>query len=116
MNTKGLMAASTKPLILAIICSQKSYGYEIIQKVKMLSGGTLTWKDGMLYPVLHKLEKDGLITSEWIITKDNSKRRKYYSITEAGKEEINVEKKAWLNVHNILTLLWDSPELKTAIQ
>lgn len=111
MSTRGLMAASTKPMILSIIGLQKSYGYEIIKRVKQLSGGSLNWQDGMLYPVLHKLEKEGLITSEWIITDDNKKRRKYYSITKEGKAAILVEKHAWMGVHNILTSLWNSPEL-----
>ena len=114
MHNKGLMAATTKPLILAILCSNKSYGYEIMQKVKQLSGGHLIWKDGMLYPILHRLEKEGFVISEWIITEEN-KRRKYYSITEKGKKEIRVDKTAWMNAHDILTSLWESPQVKSIL-
>jgi PadR family transcriptional regulator PadR len=79
MVSKGLMAASTKPLILSILKEGKSYGYLIIQRVKELSGGSVEWSDGMLYPVLHRLENEGFIVSEWIITREGRKR-KYYSI------------------------------------
>jgi len=105
MASKGLMAASTKPLILSILKEGKSYGYLIIQKVKDLSGGTLEWSDGMLYPVLHRLEKEGYIESEWIIS-ENGRKRKYYSLTELGKLELITEKENWLSVQAVLAKLW----------
>ncbi len=106
MTSKGLMAATTKPMILSILQGGKNYGYKIIQRVKEISGGSLHWSDGMLYPVLHRLEKEGFITSEWIIS-DLDRKRKYYSITEAGKVELHSEKERWMNVHAILIQLWD---------
>jgi DNA-binding PadR family transcriptional regulator len=111
MASKGLMAASTKPLILSILKEGKNYGYNITQRVKEISGGSLQWADGMLYPVLKRLEGDGFITSEWIIT-EADRRRKYYSITEAGKLELLTEQKNWLKVHAVLAQLW---QLKPAI-
>ncbi len=105
MASKGLMAASTKPLILGILKEGKSYGYLIIQRVKELSGGSLEWSDGMLYPVLHRLEKDGYIESEWTITA-NGRKRKYYSITDQGKQELIAEKEDWLSVQSILAKVW----------
>jgi PadR family transcriptional regulator PadR len=112
MLTKGLMAASTKPLILTILGRGKNYGYEIIEQVKNLSGGELVWADGMLYPVLHKLEAEKLITSEWIIKED--RKRKYYKITDKGRKELAQEKEAWLTVHNTLMHLWDLPPTSLA--
>ena len=105
MASKGLMAASTKPLILTILKEGKSYGYLIIQRVKDLSGGRLEWSDGMLYPVLHRLEKEGSIESEWMITA-NGRKRKYYSITEQGKRELITEKEDWLSIQAVLLKLW----------
>ena len=99
------MAATTKPMILSILQEGKNYGYEIIRRVKEISGGSLRWSDGMLYPILHRLEKEGFITSEWIIT-DSDRKRKYYSITHAGKVELQSEKESWMNVHAILIQLW----------
>lgn len=105
MISKELMAASTRPLILTILKRGESYGYQIIQDMKEYSGGTLEWSDGMLYPVLHKLEKDGCIQSRWEVSEEG-RRRKYYSITEAGKEELATAKNQWLSIHKVLHKLW----------
>lgn len=105
MISKELMAASTRPLILTILKGGESYGYQIIQDVKELSGGTLEWSDGMLYPVLHKLQKDGCIESRWEVS-DEGRRRKYYSLTETGREELAEAKQQWLSVHEVLQKLW----------
>jgi DNA-binding PadR family transcriptional regulator len=70
------------------------------------------WADGMLYPVLHKLEGEKLIASEWIVTGD--RKRKYYKLTDKGKKELTLEKEAWLTVHNTLMRLWDLPQINMA--
>ena len=106
MVTKALIAASTKPIILSILLSGENYGYQIIQRVKSISGGTLEWSDGMLYPVLHRLEKDGFIVSQWKKSEEG-RYRKYYSLTAQGREELKAERKQWLNVHSALTKLWE---------
>ena len=107
MATKALVAASSKPIILSILSHGESYGYQVIKNVERLSGGELEWTDAMLYPVLHRMEKDGLIQSEWVVA-DNGRRRKYYHITEAGQEELEKEKSQWMNVHHALEKLWGS--------
>ena len=56
---KDLVAASATPLVLSILSEGESYGYAIIKRVDELSGGELQWTDGMLYPVLHRLERNG---------------------------------------------------------
>jgi len=105
MISKALVAASTKPMILSILMSGENYGYQIIQKVKDLSGGKLEWSDGMLYPVLHRLEKDEFIRSQWKIS-NGGRLRKYYMLTEKGREELEKERKQWLSVHEALSKLW----------
>lgn len=105
MISKELMAASTRPLILTILKRGESYGYSIIKDVEELSGGILEWSDGMLYPVLHKLQKDGCIKSRWEISKEG-KRRKYYSITEIGRKELATAKGQWHSIHDVLVNLW----------
>jgi len=105
MISKALVAASTKPMILSILLSGENYGYQIIQKVKDLSGGKLEWSDGMLYPVLHRLEKDGFIRSQWKIS-DGGRLRKYYFLTDKGREELEKARKQWLSVHETLSKLW----------
>ena len=106
MVSKNLMAASTKPLILTILTPGKMYGYQIIQSVIKLSGGTLEWSEGMLYPVLHKMEREKFIRSQWKLS-ENGRRRKYYRITESGKEELEMEREQWMKVNKVLSKMWD---------
>ena len=103
--SKSLVAASSKPLILGILQHGATYGYDIIQQIKELSGGQLEWADGMLYPVLHRLEKEGLVTSHWNQS-ENGRHRKYYAITEEGKQAIHTEREHWLSMHDVLLKLW----------
>ena len=107
MISKNLTAASTKPIILGILKQGRTYGYLIIKKIKELSGGKMLYSDGMLYPVLHRLEKEGLIVSDWNIEKD-SKPRKYYEITDAGKKALIVEQEQWHQVTSVLQAIWDT--------
>jgi PadR family transcriptional regulator PadR len=105
MLAKDMVAASAKPLLLSILAEGESYGYEIIQKVRELSGGQIEWSDGMLYPVLHRLERDGLVDSEWKES-DTGRERKYYSLSSDGRKVLKTERQQWLTVHNTLSKLW----------
>ena len=105
MISKALTGASTKPIILAILKKGESYGYEIIQEVREITGGELDWSEPMLYPFLKRLERDGLIRSQWRIS-DKGPLRKYYKLTGAGLAELESEKSQWLKVHSALTALW----------
>lgn len=104
MISKTLMAASTRPIILAILSRKEDYGYSIIQKVKDISGGSLEWTDGMLYPVLQRMEMDNLISSRWKLSGENRPRR-YYVITERGRKELASELVSWRNVWRAITRL-----------
>ncbi len=107
MITKDLVAASSKPLVLSILSHGESYGYAIIQQVRALSNGELEWTDGMLYPVLHRLERKGLIRSRWEVS-DAGRKRKYYSLSPKGAKQLKVEQKQWLAVHTALAQLWEA--------
>lgn len=107
MISKNLTAASTKPIILGILRQGNSYGYLIIKKIKEISGGKMQYSDGMLYPVLHKLEKDGLIKSNWVVEGSSTRPRKYYAITESGKEALKVEQEQWSQVTSVLESIWN---------
>jgi len=107
MISRALVAASTKPLLLSILQDGEAYGYRIIKNMKNLSGGHLDWSFGMLYPVLHRLEKDDFVKSEWKMS-DNGRLRKYYRLTDAGYLELEREKKQWLVIHGVFTRLWNS--------
>ena len=104
--SKDLIAASSTPMVLAILAEQDSYGYAIIQRVRELSGGQLAWTDGMLYPVLHRLERLGHVEARWE-TAESGRRRKYYRLTESGHKELEKERKQWTSVNTVLSRLWE---------
>lgn len=103
---KDLIAASSTPIVLAILAEGDSYGYAILRRVRELSGGRLEWTDGMLYPVLHRLERLGHIEARWEVA-DSGRRRKYYSVTEGGRKQLDEERRQWQTVDATLRNLWD---------
>jgi len=103
--SKELVGASAIPIILSILDKNESYGYEIMQSVKELSNNRIEWKEGSLYPVLHKLEKNGLIKSLWKMA-ENGRHRKYYAINKKGRKALQDEIDNWTLVHNMLSGLW----------
>ncbi|MBI2430187.1 MAG: helix-turn-helix transcriptional regulator [Ignavibacteriales bacterium] len=104
---KDLVAASSTPIVLAILSEGDSYGYAIIKRVQELSGGHMEWTDGMLYPVLHRLERLGYIKARWEEA-ESGRRRKYYKITSQGKEQLAEERKQWQAVDATLRGIWKS--------
>ena len=102
---KELVAASVEPLVLGILQSGPSYGYAIIQRVRELSDGELEWAEGMLYPVLHRLEEAGLIES-YQERGDNGRQRRYYRIQAAGKRALAVGRRQWAVIHGALAKAW----------
>lgn len=102
---KDLVAASATPLVLAILGEDESYGYAIIKRVSDLSNGHLQWTDGMLYPVLHRLERNGLVASSWKAA-ESGRRRKYYRLTEEGRMQLETERQRWTVVDETLHRIW----------
>lgn len=105
MLAKELVAASTVPLVLSVLTEGESYGYALIQRVRELSGGRIEWTEGMLYPVLHWMENEELIESEWRDS-ETGRKRKYYRLRKEGRKALQNEKEQWLAVHETLTKLW----------
>ena len=102
---KDLVAASAVPLVLSILEEGESYGYAILQRVRALSGGQIEWTDGMLYPVLHRLEAQGCLRSRWG-TSDAGRKRKYYALNTEGRRALRQQKEQWLLVLATLGRLW----------
>jgi PadR family transcriptional regulator, regulatory protein PadR len=102
---KDLVAASATPLVLTILAEGDSYGYAIIKRVAAISGGKLQWTDGMLYPVLHRLERQGLVAAKWAAA-ESGRKRKYYRITKTGRAELASQRQQWQVVNNTLRGLW----------
>jgi DNA-binding PadR family transcriptional regulator len=91
---KDLVAASATPLVLAILSENESYGYAIIKRIGELSGGELQWTDGTLYPLLHRLERNGLVEAFWGRS-ESGRQRKYYRLTHAGTEQLDRQRRQW---------------------
>ncbi|KIA66224.1 MULTISPECIES: PadR family transcriptional regulator [Nocardia] len=102
---KDLVAASATPLVLGILARQESYGYAILKQISELSGGELEWSDGLLYPLLHRLERIEHIESFWD-TPEGGRRRKYYRITEQGRRELVQHRRQWAAVVEALDGIW----------
>jgi len=102
MINKELVAASTEPLILSLLSGGESYGYALIQEVKRLSGDKIQWTDGMLYPVLQRMEHRGLIKSRWD-ARETGRKRKYYSLKKDGKTAMVRHHEQWSLVHEVLS-------------
>ena len=107
MISPKLVAASSVPLVLSILQQGESYGYAILQRVRALSKGRIEWTEGMLYPVLHRLEKGGMIAASWGQS-DCGRRRKYYRLAARGKKELAAERAEWDAVDATLRTLWGS--------
>jgi PadR family transcriptional regulator, regulatory protein PadR len=112
--TKDLVAASATPLVLGILAEGESYGYAILKQVNELSGGDLQWTDGLLYPLLHRLERVGHVESTWQ-TPPGGRRRKYYRITDQGRAELAEQRRQWAAVVDALQGVWNRTQNITPI-
>jgi DNA-binding PadR family transcriptional regulator len=105
--SKDLVAASATPLVLSILAQGENYGYALIKRVRELSGGKMAWTDGMLYPVLHRLERQGLIQGRWKKS-ETGRRRKYYRLKKKGSEALKVQRNQWMTVFSTLQRSWEA--------
>jgi DNA-binding PadR family transcriptional regulator len=109
--SKDLIAASTVPIVLSILQQGDNYGYQIIKEVQDISNGALNWKEGSLYPVLFKMEQNGLIRS--YKKKESGRTRKYYSLRQDGIKFLADAQTEWSSMSDILARLWNlQPDLK----
>ncbi|MBN4056411.1 helix-turn-helix transcriptional regulator [Rhodothermus sp. AH-315-K08] len=104
MLNRELTAATVKPAVLAILAGGESYGYEIIQRVLEISDEKIEWAEGALYPMLHRLERQGYIESTWRQA-ENGRKRKYYRLRAAGKKELDSQRTQWVAATSLLNKL-----------
>jgi PadR family transcriptional regulator, regulatory protein PadR len=107
---KDLVAASATPLALAILDEGESYGYAILKRIDELSGGAMEWTDGMLYPLLHRLERLGYVEARWDSTA-GGRRRRYYRITPGGRDALAEHRRQWEVVAGALENAWRSVQV-----
>jgi PadR family transcriptional regulator len=102
---KDLVAASATPMVLGILAEGESYGYAILRRINVLSGGELDWTEGLLYPLLHRLERLGYVESTWQSV-TGERRRKYYRVTDLGLAELAEQRRQWDTVVDALKGIW----------
>jgi DNA-binding PadR family transcriptional regulator len=93
--SQDLIKGSIVPVILALLRERPMYGYEMVKLVDSRTGGKLQWRQGTLYPALHKLETEGLISSHWRDGSESGRTRKYYTITRTGRTELEKRSGEW---------------------
>lgn len=98
--SKELMGASAAPIILSVLRSGDSYGYEIVQRVKELAKDKIKWNEPSIYPVLKKLENGGMIKSYWKM-QEGERPRKYYTLLADGKEQLKQNLSEWELIYSI---------------
>lgn len=102
---KGLIGGSTILLLLSLLEESDLYGYEIIKKLELKSNQVFQFKEGSLYPVLHKMENKGYVKS-YRSKSEAGKERKYYKITNSGKRQLAEEKEKWevfsVSINNVI--------------
>lgn len=98
--SKELLGASAVPIILSVLKSHDSYGYEIVQKVKEITNNEISWKEASIYPVLKKLESNGMIKSYWKM-QENERPRKYYTILAEGQKQLEKNVQEWELVYSL---------------
>ena len=111
METKrDLLKGSSNSLLLCLLEQQPMYGYQIVKELEVRSQGYFKFKEGTLYPALHRLEKTGLIKGTWEML-PNGRQRRYYHITAKGQTKLAMEKTQWLNFFTAVRLILQ-PESK----
>ena len=101
---KELVKGSIVPIVLELLSERDTYGYEIVKVVSARTQGRFEWKEGTLYPCLHRLEADGLIKSKWRESSSN-KMRKYYHLTRKGLAQLLKRKAEWAEFATAVNML-----------
>ena len=99
--SKELLKGSTSALVLSVLNSGDMYGYKIIRELERRSENAFKMSEGTLYPILHALEKEKFLKSYW--KEVDGRKRKYYSITQRGKKELDLKKEEWLSFSSNVT-------------
>ena len=103
-SIKELVGASTSVLILGVLGREPSYGYQIVKRINEEAEGLFTWQEGTVYPLLHKLEKEGLVRSQWQEA-ESGRERKYYYITPKGRGVLREDTEQWRDFNALVRRL-----------
>ena len=109
---RDLLKGSSNSLLLCLLEQQPMYGYQIVKELEARSQGYFKFKEGTLYPALHRMEKSGLITGKWQML-PNGRQRRYYHITAKGLAKLALEKTQWQDFLKAMRLIIQ-PELSSS--
>ena len=90
--------------VMALLERRPMYGYEIIRQVNTETDGRFQWREASLYPALYKLEERGMVAGKWC-PGSGKRRRKYYSLSKEGRRALAQQRKEWLEISSLVTLL-----------
>lgn len=96
--SQDLVRGSIVPIVLSLLRDRAMYGYEMVKLVNARSNGRLEWREGTLYPTLHRLEAGGLVSSRWADAPSDEapgRQRKYYALTRKGRAELVRRAEEW---------------------
>lgn len=105
---KSLMSGSTTMLVLKLLESSDMYGYQMIEELERRSENVFTLKAGTLYPLLHTLEQQGIVESYDKLS-EQDRPRKYYSLTQKGREYYSEKKTEWVNFSAVVNKVLGGP-------
>ena len=106
MAKLDMRTGSTAVMVLRLLAEKPMYGYQIVKELQVRSEGYFDLEQGTLYPALHRLEKDGLAKGKWEVVEDGPSR-KYYYITEEGRQELEKSSQQWSDFSRHLLKLLD---------
>jgi transcriptional regulator len=106
-----LLKGTLSLLILSLLSRKAMYGYEIAATVHRDTDGTFTWREGSLYPSLHKMEADGLIVGEWE-EKETGRKRRYYHITKQGRTALREKVQSWSDLYHAVNRILEKSDGK----
>jgi len=104
-----LLQGTLDMLILKVVALRPIHGYAIAQRIQQISKDALLVRQGSLYPALYRLERKGLLKSEWK-TQDGGREAKYYSLTRTGKEQLSAETAGWQRIVEAISLVLETTE------
>lgn len=103
--SKELVGASAMAIILSVLQNTDSYGYELLQRIKEFTNGKVVWQEASMYPLLKKMENEGLIKSYWKMN-ENERPRKYYTLLDGGRKQLEYNKQEWQRLNGVFEGLW----------
>jgi len=98
---------STRTILLALLAEKAMYGYQIGQELIRRTGGRFQIGEGLLYPALHQMEREGLLTSEWRAPSRQQRRRRYYALTPEGRQALSQSAAEWRTFVTLLMRILD---------